>query len=876
MALLRLSNHGTHAIADKYGLANDTNLLPSPERPLRDGASSPRRFTRSAAAFLGVGVSDTSTRTNSRDGSSPWIAARTRGKGRVPGPVDFMKLATSWDRGSKSVRERILSDFIHSCRLKTGPQLEQELGLGASLFLTRISAWLRLTYLLNYNLAMQMEAISIFLSAAGGSRFLNEFLEIGGVLTLLEMISLPQVKERDKAMALKLLIHIASAGRKHKEFICECQGVRAISECLARSRFDLTQDHARHLLQELGSGNPKYLMQVYKTLLALLTSPSSLVAQQMAGQALRALLPSIPTIHVSIVEATLALLKSPQLPLQHEGFEVLRQLLPRTNLQDAILAALIEILQMPVDDGEDDNGQPSVRGKRGGRLKTTLEKASPTPGDPMFPKGDAVAHLYMQQSYAARLLGMMAASSAALAERMVHGGVLMGLVMTTANVKHPDSQKSAASLLQYLAQTVPTVRDLIRDQLGSTFYEFSVAKPDTYFRELNRDQVRYLRRNAVRLRARTIRSPVAAAAMGRGRDEEMPLTPEQQREQLMRSRDVDLAGTPEEGGTGGAGTVVSRDGPGRLETMDEGQEPGASERRDAEFAKSTARDKSDSTTSTSTTSDPTPGKLVPKRRLAASNSHITKPPGTAPGTAAAPLPAIKPGATADDVYRPYEPVVVAGSLSGSRFSATTSTDPPTDAPVTAAAAAAAVSSAATAAGRIEAAMPVDDAVRAVRARQWDAELRRRFPGAGADGGGGADDVGARRASVVSANAVVAHEADVLAHSFSAAAALRALSEAADEDDEEEDGARADDDAPVGDTGAAAETPMVTITGAVGAATAVGPAQGMPRTPVIMEAVEEEEEISGGATPAAAGVSLPAPSSAMGSRRRVVVSPPRDG
>ncbi|KNE59616.1 hypothetical protein AMAG_03874 [Allomyces macrogynus ATCC 38327] len=560
---------------------------------------------------------------------------------------------------------------------------------------------------------MQMEAISIFLSAAGGSRFLNEFLEIGGVLTLLEMISLPQVKERDKAMALKLLIHIASAGRKHKEFICECQGVRAISECLARSRFDLTQDHARHLLQELGSGNPKYLMQVYKTLLALLTSPSSLVAQQMAGQALRALLPSIPTIHVSIVEATLALLKSPQLPLQHEGFEVLRQLLPRTNLQDAILASLIEILQMPVDDGEDDGGQPSVRGKRGGRLKTTLEKISPTPGDPMFPTGDAVTHLYMQQSYAARLLGMMAASSSALAERMVHGGVLMGLVMTTANVKHPDSQKSAAGLLQYLAQTVPTVPDLIRDQLGSTFYEFSVAKPDTYFRELNRDQVRYLRRNAVRLRARTIRSPVAAAAAGRGRDEEMPLTPEQQREQLMRSRDVDLAGTPDEGSGGARPSAVSRDGPGRLETMDEGHEPGASERRDAEFAKSTARDKSDAP-STSTDATPAPGKLVPKRRLAASNSHITKPPGTAPGTAAAqPLPAIKPGATADDVYRPYEPVVVAGSLSGSRFSATSSTDPvasPTDAPVTAAAAAAA--SAATAAGRIEAAMPVDDAGRA--------------------------------------------------------------------------------------------------------------------------------------------------------------------
>lgn len=48
-------------------------------------------------------------------------------------------------QGGRNVREKILEEFIAHNRNKTGPQLERELGNGASLFLTRISAWLRLT-----------------------------------------------------------------------------------------------------------------------------------------------------------------------------------------------------------------------------------------------------------------------------------------------------------------------------------------------------------------------------------------------------------------------------------------------------------------------------------------------------------------------------------------------------------------------------------------------------------------------------------------------------------------------------------------------------------------------------------------------------------
>ena len=56
-----------------------------------------------------------------------------------------------------------------------------------------------------------------------------EFLEVGGVLTLLEIIGLKQAKEVDKLQALSCLICIANAGRKYKELVCESYGVYMIN-----------------------------------------------------------------------------------------------------------------------------------------------------------------------------------------------------------------------------------------------------------------------------------------------------------------------------------------------------------------------------------------------------------------------------------------------------------------------------------------------------------------------------------------------------------------------------------------------------------------------------------------------------------------------
>ena len=55
-------------------------------------------------------------------------------------------LLHEWDSGSKSVRRRILQDFVSQNQRKTSPELEAEFADAASLFFTRITSWLRLTY----------------------------------------------------------------------------------------------------------------------------------------------------------------------------------------------------------------------------------------------------------------------------------------------------------------------------------------------------------------------------------------------------------------------------------------------------------------------------------------------------------------------------------------------------------------------------------------------------------------------------------------------------------------------------------------------------------------------------------------------------------
>lgn len=51
-----------------------------------------------------------------------------------------------WDQGNKAVRARMLSDFLTKNIGKNFYELELEFAQVASLFLARLTAWMRLTY----------------------------------------------------------------------------------------------------------------------------------------------------------------------------------------------------------------------------------------------------------------------------------------------------------------------------------------------------------------------------------------------------------------------------------------------------------------------------------------------------------------------------------------------------------------------------------------------------------------------------------------------------------------------------------------------------------------------------------------------------------
>ena len=111
-------------------------------------------------------------------------------------------------------------------------------------------------------------------------------IKVGCLYTLLEIINLKQASEENKRLALIILQCIANVGRNYKEIICECFGVRSIAECLARSKSEKTQMEAKYLLENLSKGNPKFQLQVYKGLIAVLPCNSP-KAQELSAQALR-------------------------------------------------------------------------------------------------------------------------------------------------------------------------------------------------------------------------------------------------------------------------------------------------------------------------------------------------------------------------------------------------------------------------------------------------------------------------------------------------------------------------------------------------------------------------------------------------------------
>lgn len=278
-----------------------------------------------------------------------------------------------WDTSSKKDRKKLLREFIQTHDNLTGPELDSNLEHTAPLLLARLTASLKLTSLsVPESLLEQILSINIFLKSAGGLSFVEQFIDVGGPLALLDIVALKQAPDNCKTCAIQCLINLADRGIRYKAILCESNCVKIVTECLARSDDEYTRVEARELLLELGTtaANKKWCRQVYIAFIALLASRSPR-ANHLAIGALRILQPIIGEVVPGIVEPLLALLDTPHLEVLLEVCVFIEQLICSNeekpmvvsvsqSVRNSILSGLVNKLR-PSTARSNENGRKTTK-----------------------------------------------------------------------------------------------------------------------------------------------------------------------------------------------------------------------------------------------------------------------------------------------------------------------------------------------------------------------------------------------------------------------------------------------------------------------------------------------------------------------------------
>ncbi|KAG9332142.1 hypothetical protein JZ751_015765, partial [Albula glossodonta] len=306
-----------------------------------------------------------------------------------------------WDQGSNRARSRMLTSFLRKHTGKTCPELEKEFSQVASLFLARLTSWTKLTY-----------------------RYLIEFIEVGGVLMLLEILEQRDISDEDKTEALLLLQIISNAGQKFKELICESHGVNVISECLVKSEVEKTQETVCSLLESLAHSNPTYQSLVYKSVISLLTC-SSPRAQHLVLQTLRIVQEIVKTAQPCIVEPLLDLLKSFHHEVQYDALQLIRDLM-QYEVRGILLRGLVALLK-PTKEGIQKTMICEDRGI------TRMPERLP---------------VFVQQGAAAKAIRMLSQESRDVSQDLLSLRVVHHLLYAMGNKEHTDAQRQASLALE--------------------------------------------------------------------------------------------------------------------------------------------------------------------------------------------------------------------------------------------------------------------------------------------------------------------------------------------------------------------------------------------------------------------------------------------
>ncbi|XP_039462198.1 armadillo-like helical domain containing protein 1 isoform X3 [Oreochromis aureus] len=319
-------------------------------------------------------------------------------------------------------------------------------------------------------------------SMKNSDQYLINFLEDGGVVTLLNILSHSQSKDDDKAGAIKLLLTVSKAGRKYKEIICESHGVKVIGECLATSNRDETKEAASVLLESLSHGNPRYQDQVYKYLITCMTcsSPKSLqlilhtlcIVQVKPATYRR----KMKTAHYSIVEPLLNTLRSPHLEVQDEAIKLILDL-KHYDVKAVLLTGLVALLR-PIKEKVHQH-----------QISKEFKMTEMTGSFPVF----------VQQAAAAKTIRLLAEEDQELSRELLSLGVIQHLLHTMGNREHPDAQIQASLTLEYFVVSFPVVEDQVQRVMGSALFAEFKNKADTVYMNMNETEAEMLLTNQINM-----------------------------------------------------------------------------------------------------------------------------------------------------------------------------------------------------------------------------------------------------------------------------------------------------------------------------------------------------------------------------------------
>ena len=257
-----------------------------------------------------------------------------------------------WDAGGREARCRMLERFTERHQA-AGARLEFTYGNGASLLLTRVVAWMRLSYLQSGATRLQLETLRVFLRSSNGSRYLVEFLEAGGLLTLLQILNAQHrtVDEAVKHAAMTVLECVLGAGKVYREMVCKHRGVEALLGVLVEASGSESQHLACELVLLLGTGSAQYTVYVLEKLVNVLPCGNpgaqhnaALATKKLLGAVARRETPQLEVLLQRVARGAAAMLLSPESHVQYQSAELIKDMCQYEGAEALVVDALADLL----------------------------------------------------------------------------------------------------------------------------------------------------------------------------------------------------------------------------------------------------------------------------------------------------------------------------------------------------------------------------------------------------------------------------------------------------------------------------------------------------------------------------------------------------